>query len=610
MYAVCSDIMLDSEQPKKRMAIIGSGIAGLSTAELLADTFDIILIESSFNIGMDAEGINVGHEYCDDEVIHKCLHEGREPNVRIDVPLRVFSEAYYPNLVGLYNTLGIQFQPENYETSFSFVGLQAYFSYSNFIIRSLSLPFVKMWPIADISLFSLSFWRILFDWLCFLFIAGKDLSTSILSPFPDSPTSQLTLEEYLIWRNFSNEFIYKFILPACASMATCSLHSAANYPAWAMVHYMITRSWRGVRRVKGGAQEVCSKIKQRCKKVMVGCPVTKIELDDRKIHVHYIQRKKKISEVINSVLEPVKIARELFCEMDVHESTGEPGVEVVDMVIIASQANIAAKLLPENTTDDRLLALRNCLANIKYERSQLIVHVDEKLMPSRRQDWRSVNFILPSPPSSGKCALRSATQIAPNSLSQLQTEGMSSIWMNKVQAGLRLDKNIFQTWNPITEPDTDKILGRALFTRPVPTVDTAANLKELWKHQGASNVFVVGSYSLHGIPLLEVGVDSAVRVAKMLGVDAPWVLKFPKDKNDKTMQYSGVVHTCGANQRMSLFNTLFTVLNAFFMFLMEFSMALYKDFRNPLNFIKRSIRFMREIIITLKNMNNSQKNRQ
>lgn len=77
---------------KRNIAVIGSGIAGLSCAWLLSNAgHDVTIFERESRPGMDAYGID--------------LENGR----RIDTPPRAFSEGFYPNLMGLYRCAGVEY---------------------------------------------------------------------------------------------------------------------------------------------------------------------------------------------------------------------------------------------------------------------------------------------------------------------------------------------------------------------------------------------------------------------------------------------------------------------------------------------------------------------
>ena len=58
-----------------------------------------------------------------------------------DIPLRVFSESYYPNLTKLYRALGVKYQAADYSFSCrAGYHLHAYFRYVNIFLKGMALP--------------------------------------------------------------------------------------------------------------------------------------------------------------------------------------------------------------------------------------------------------------------------------------------------------------------------------------------------------------------------------------------------------------------------------------------------------------------------------------
>lgn len=108
-----------------KVAVIGSGIAGLAACWYLRDQHHVTLFERGNRVGMDAHSVEI---------------ETPSGPVYINVPMRVFFQGYYPTLIELYTQAGIAFEPINYSASFSQLGGDSYFRYNNLRAGPYSLP--------------------------------------------------------------------------------------------------------------------------------------------------------------------------------------------------------------------------------------------------------------------------------------------------------------------------------------------------------------------------------------------------------------------------------------------------------------------------------------
>jgi predicted NAD/FAD-binding protein len=100
---------------------------------------------------------------------------------------------------------------------------------------------------------------------------------------------------------------------------------------------------------------------------------------------------------------------------------------------------------------------------------------------------------------------------------------MATIWMNAIQTMPGISP-VFQTWNPVIEPDPSLVFGEAEFERPVVNQVSMKGLErlDLLHQQPDRRVWFCGSYATHGIPLLESATNSALLVAERLGGMRQW----------------------------------------------------------------------------------------
>lgn len=90
------------------VAVIGSGLAGLTTAYLLTQSgFQVTLFEKHEQIGFDCQSIDVDVEL-----------SGKKQVLRVDTPMRSFSGGFYKNLLKLYEHLQVPLRQQQYTYSF------------------------------------------------------------------------------------------------------------------------------------------------------------------------------------------------------------------------------------------------------------------------------------------------------------------------------------------------------------------------------------------------------------------------------------------------------------------------------------------------------------
>ena len=158
------------DNKSQKIAVIGGGIAGLSAAWLLNQSFSLSVFERANKIGGHANtvSLNIGTS-----------------NINADIGFIVYNDFNYPNLVALFDYLNIQTQTS--DMSFAISSRAGNFEYSS------------KFPIGlfgqKINLLRPMFWKMLFDVKRFYKKAPIDLRTGNLRG--------LTLRDYLDKENYS-----------------------------------------------------------------------------------------------------------------------------------------------------------------------------------------------------------------------------------------------------------------------------------------------------------------------------------------------------------------------------------------------------------------------
>jgi len=178
------------------IAVIGSGISGLSAAWLLSQRHSVTLYEQDRRIGGHSNSVYVPS--CEDYV---------------DTGFIVYNEPNYPNLTALFKHLEIRTQPAEMSLSISLGGGALEYSGSN--LRGL---FAQPRNAA-----SPRFWSMLRDLRRFYQSAPLDL--------PELEQRSITLGEYLDERRYGRPFRDDHLLPMAGAIWSATPSAILDYPA-------------------------------------------------------------------------------------------------------------------------------------------------------------------------------------------------------------------------------------------------------------------------------------------------------------------------------------------------------------------------------------------
>ena len=242
-----------------RIAVVGSGIAGLASAWLLSREHEVTLFEANDYLG--------GHTHTHDVEVG-----GRR--YAVDTGFIVFNSPHYPLLHKLFDELGVESQPTT--MSFSVTNERSGLEYN-----ATSLPGLFC---RRRNLVSPRFWRMLRDIRRFYREAPALL---------DIPDEGPTLGEYLAANNYSTAFADDHLVPmACALWSSPSariLEFPAKYLAQFMAnHHMLQVAGRPQWRVvRGGSQTYVRALREHWRvRERTGCATTRVTRDADGVTVH------------------------------------------------------------------------------------------------------------------------------------------------------------------------------------------------------------------------------------------------------------------------------------------------------------------------------------
>ena len=186
-----------------KIAIIGSGISGLTAAYLLNRKHDVTIFEANDYIG--------GHTHT-----HKVNIDGKKYSV--DTGFIVYNERTYPNFIKLLDLLNVERQLST--MGFSVKSISKDYEYAG---ESLNSLFAKR-----SNIFRFGFLRMLYE----MYYFGKKADSSGIGL-----DASVTLGDYLKKEKYSGEFINYFIIPMGAAIWSTPANKVLNMPAYFFIKF-------------------------------------------------------------------------------------------------------------------------------------------------------------------------------------------------------------------------------------------------------------------------------------------------------------------------------------------------------------------------------------
>ena len=256
-----------------KIAIIGSGISGLTCGYLLHKEHDISVFEASDWVG--------GHTHTVDVSV-------KGQRYAIDTGFIVFNDWTYPNFIKLLDQLGVTSKAT--EMSFSVRDPSNNFEYNGNTLNSLFAQ--------RSNLLSPGFWGMLRDILRFNREAVRDLQEQRIAV-------DTRLGDYLQQRGYGQRFIEHYIVPMGAAIWSMSLNDMLGFPLQFFVRFFKNHGLLSVthrpqwRVIEGGSSAYVKPLSAGfSENIRLNCPVTRVERDDQGVTVHSTHGSERYDKVI------------------------------------------------------------------------------------------------------------------------------------------------------------------------------------------------------------------------------------------------------------------------------------------------------------------------
>ncbi|KAK6138762.1 hypothetical protein DH2020_027499 [Rehmannia glutinosa] len=395
-----------------RVAVVGGGVSGMMSAYALAkEGVEVVLYEKEDRIGGHANTVTVD-------------------DTQMDIGFMVFNRVTYPNMMELFESLGVDMEPSDMSFSVSLADGQG----CEWGTRN---GFSSLFAQKKKNILNPNFWKMIREITKF-----NDDAINYVEELENNRDIDRyeTLEHFVQSRGYSDLFLKAFLIPSCASIWSCPSEimrlSAYSVLSFLRNHHALQLfgrpQWLTLRH---RSQDYVNKVKKELE--LRGCQI-------------------RTSSEVQSVL-----TNDEGCAI-----TCKDGLqEVYDACIIAAHAPDALRMLGKQATFDE----SRILGAFKYAYSDIYLHHDNNLMPKNRAAWSAWNF-----------------------LGTNNNKVYITYWLNAVQNINEKGLPFLSTLNPPYKPE--HTLLKCTTSHPVPSVAAAKASAELNLIQGKRRIWFCGAY--------------------------------------------------------------------------------------------------------------------
>ena len=310
-----------------KVAVIGSGISGLSAAYFLSKKYKVDLFEKEDRFG--------GHSHTIDIKLNEDTNK-----IHADIGFIVFNKKTYPNLINFFKEIEVEIEKSNMSLSFMSKdidleycgkGLKGIFSHKK---NLLNFNFFKM----------------------FLEILKFYKKSSKLNEFNED----ISLGEYLVNEKHSEYFINYHLIPMVSAIWSMPPYDAKKMPIKFFMKFFQNHGLFNLSKrpqwytVKNRSRQYVNKIIEK--------------ISGEHFKNYKIQKIKRISNFVRIFYGS---ENEYFD---------------YDKVIIATHADEAKKMIEDKSEEEAKI-----LGSFQYKKNLAIIHSDEVVMPQKRFNWSAWN---------------------------------------------------------------------------------------------------------------------------------------------------------------------------------------------------------------------------
>jgi uncharacterized protein len=398
-----------------KIAVIGSGIAGLSSAWLLArhaaGAHQVTLFEQSEYLG--------GHTNTVDVTVDGITHA-------VDTGFLVFNDWTYPNLISMFKHLGVETAPSDMSFGIKLLDLQGRGKLEWCGSDNVSTLFAQ-----PSNLFRPAFWGMLRDMLRF--------NREATAMADDKCEMRGTLGEYLRANGYGSAFRDWYLKPMAACIWSTPTHKIDEFPLATFIHFCRNHGLISVndrpqwRTVQGGARNYVKKLAAGIADIRLNAVLAHVSRDETGVTI-----------------------------------ATASGEERFDQVVFACHTDQALALLGGDAAE-----IRPILSKIPFQPNSAILHTDQRLLPDRPRAWAAWNYMawhpnMPQSRNSGNADAPVSLSYLINRLQPLPFTTPVIVTMNplvapdpaKVIKSIHYDHPVFLADSAVAKRDLRKIQGQ------------------------------------------------------------------------------------------------------------------------------------------------------
>jgi predicted NAD/FAD-binding protein len=459
---------------QQRVAIVGSGLAGLVSAHLLhgdrRQRYAVKVFESvSIPSGDSSEGPRVltgqGASLSLDAASVSIPNAARTASDRVDLPMRAFAGGFYNNLKSLYDHLKIPYHAQPFLFEFAEAQKSLSDQYASYFVHASNLHQLAPRPstVGTLQyLFEVLYLIACYGWFslcCFLMV----------------PYAGETLRHYVKRTRTPQRFVTYYLLPLISSVTTCPHEALLNFPANDVTEYKRRTHRAPHYTVSAGVQTVQNRL-ARGIEYELGAFVKAVEPYEKGVKLSW----QKNGEALHT--------------------------EYFDRVILAVAPDVVGQIFEP----------------VRYHMARMPTVMVESIVHNDRSVLVEANAVRATTENQGAqwICLRTSTE---------RTTRTESHHIQPCGA--------IVTTCPYTPLDPSLILHSAKFTRVLRSPESQRIVNAVFGERGQAfgdeksvpqwsngddNVWLAGGWCWDGMVLLEGCVVSAMRIAKAFDVEVPW----------------------------------------------------------------------------------------